>query len=142
MSVRRFIEEDRQVLRYIYFESRRSAFPWLSEESLEFLDFDKDTQGESIWVSEREGSVVGFVSVYEAENFIHNIFVRPEWVGRGCGSELLAACLESMGRPAWLKCVAENTRALEFYRVKGWTTVDHGVSEDGRYFVLEMAGVQ
>ena len=137
MNVRRFIEKDREALRYIYFESRRSTFSWLSDGSLELSDFDKDTEGEVIWVAERDGSVVGFVSVYEADNFIHNIFVRPDWIGRGCGSELLTACLKNMGRPARLKCVAENTQALGFYRARGWTVVDYGVSEDGRYFVLE-----
>lgn len=82
MAVRRFIERDRDGLRDLYIEYRRSAFSWLDSESLNLSDLDRDTEGEEIWVAEIEGSVVGFVSVFEAESFIHNLFVRPGWFGR------------------------------------------------------------
>lgn len=137
MHVRRFVETDREALRNIYFESRRNAFGWLDPNSVRLSDFDRDTEDEAIWVAEREGSLIGFVSIYEPENFIHNLFVRPSWIGRGCGSELLTTCLKQLGRPARLKCIAENTKALAFYEARGWNTVGEGVNEEGRYLVLE-----
>ncbi|OOE70824.1 GNAT family N-acetyltransferase [Salinivibrio kushneri] len=137
MDVRRFVETDREALRNIYFESRRNAFGWLDPNSVRLSDFDRDTENEAIWVAEREGSLIGFVSIYEPENFIHNLFVRPSWIGRGCGSELLTTCLKQLGRPARLKCIAENTKALAFYEARGWNTVGEGVNEEGRYLVLE-----
>lgn len=100
-------------------------------------DFDRDTAGEAIWVAERDGSVVGFVSVDEAANFVHNLFVLTKWLGQGFGSQLLATSLASIGRPARLKCVVENSRAISFYQAKGWRKVGEGVSEDGKYHVFE-----
>lgn len=137
VSVRSFVELDRQALRQLYLESRQHTFDWVDPQSLHLSDFDRDTRGERIWIAERDGSVVGFASVYEQENFIHNLFVAPDWIGFGCGSELLRASLEGIGRPARLKCVAENSRALLFYQAKGWRKVDEGMSDDGLYYVME-----
>ena len=88
-------------------------------------------------MAERDGSLVGFVSVDAEDNFIHNLFVLTRWLGHGVGSQLLATALASVGSPARLKCVAENTRAISFYQAKGWKKVGEGVSEDGKYYVLE-----
>ena len=136
-AVRPFMENDRDALRQVYLESRQHTFTWLDPASLRLSDFDRDTRGEAIWVAERDGSLVGFVSVDEEDNFIHNLFVLTRWLGHGVGSQLLATALASIGSPARLKCVAENTRAISFYQAKGWQKVGEGVSEDGKYYVLE-----
>lgn len=137
MGVRTFKESDRDSLRQVYLESRRSTFSWLDSESLHLSDFDRDTDGETIWVVERNGTVVAFVSIQNEGNFIHHLFVLPSWFGRGCGSELLATALANIGRPARLKCIARNARALSFYRANGWRKVGEGMSEDGKHYVLE-----
>lgn len=137
MVVRRFTENDIECLRQIYLESRLNTFNWLTPSSLFLSDFDRDTAGEVIWVAEQEDSVVGFVSVDEDDNFIHNLFIAPKWLGHGFGSALLEACLLCIGRPARLKCVAENIGALSFYQSRGWYKTGECVSEDGKYYVLE-----
>jgi len=137
LVVRRFTENDREGLRQIYLESRQDTFNWLTSSSLSLSDFDRDTTGEVIWVAEQEGSVVGFVSVDEDDNFIHNLFIAPKWMGHGFDSALLETCLQCIGRPARLKCVAENINALTFYLSRGWYKTGEGVSEDGKFYVLE-----
>lgn len=116
VSVRPFIENDREALRQVYLESRQTTFTWLDPASLHLSDFDRDSIGEAIWVAERDGLIIGFVSVDEEDNFIHNLFVMAMWLGHGVGSQLLATALASIGSPARLKCVAENTRAISFYQ--------------------------
>jgi GNAT superfamily N-acetyltransferase len=132
------LETDREVLSRIYLESRQDTFTWLNSTSFCLSDFDRDTAGEAIWVAERQGTLVGFVSVDAADNFIHNLFVATPWLGRGIGSQLLATSLANIGSPARLKCLVENTRAIAFYQTKGWRKVGDGVSDDGKYVVLEM----
>lgn len=132
------METDRKVLSRIYLESRQDTFTWLSPTSFRLSDFDRDTAGEAIWVAERQGTLLGFVSVDEADNFIHNLFVATQWLGHGIGSQLLATSLANINSPARLKCLLDNARAIAFYRTKGWQEVGEGVSDDGRYVVLEM----
>ncbi len=138
LLIRTFMETDREVLSRIYLESRQDTFVWLNSTSFRLSDFDRDTAGEAIWVAERQSALVGFVSVDEADNFVHNLFVSPQWLGHGIGSQLLAMSLANIKSPARLKCLVDNTRAIAFYQAKGWQKVGEGVSDDGRYVVLEV----
>lgn len=140
MVIREFIESDRTSLRSIYLETRRQEFIWLNGDSLELSDFDKDTDGERIWVCDLPKRIVGFVSICESDDFIHHLFIHPQYSGRGFGSQLLAACLAKMSRPARLKCVSQNTRALKFYRSRGWHTLSKGISSDGEYQLMQECG--
>ena len=136
--IRPFIEADRKILMQIYLESRRETFKWLDTSSMSLTDFDRDTAGEAIWVATQDDNLVGFVSVYQAENFIHNLFILTKWLSQGVGSQLLKTALANVGRPARLKCLVQNTRAISFYRAKGWKKVGEGSSEDGEYHLLQL----
>ncbi|MEX1033593.1 MAG: GNAT family N-acetyltransferase [Cellvibrionaceae bacterium] len=138
--IREFVENDREALRAVYLETRRQAFHWLNDEFLRG-DFDKDTEGETIWVCEESGTIAGFVSVWVRVNFIHHLFVLPRFSRLGHGSRLLEVCLNNIGRPARLKCLAANSGALEFYRSKGWRIVSEGVSTGGEYYLLEVGEI-
>ncbi|MEQ8427624.1 MAG: GNAT family N-acetyltransferase [Gammaproteobacteria bacterium] len=130
-------QEDLPVLQSIYLQTRAEKFHWISRSDLDIDDFERDTEGEKIWVAELNGQLVGFISAWEPGNFIHHLFVLPKFSGKKIGSALLSTCLESIGRPAQLKCVSANTDALEFYRAKGWHTISLGVSSDGEFQLME-----
>lgn len=140
MTIRRFEERDREALRGIYLQTRMKSFSWLEGKHLKLDDFDKDTEGESIWVCEKQAEIVGFVSAQVAGKFIHHLYVLPKFSKNGYGSKLLKACLDSVGYPAQLKCVSENTRALRFYRSKGWHTLSREEDIDGEYHLMETIG--
>lgn len=135
--IREMSSEDLPALQGVYLQTRAEKFHWLSKTDLNVDDFERDTEGEKIWVAELNGQVVGFISAWEPENFIHHLFVLPNFSGKQIGSALLATCLESIGRPAQLKCVSANTDALEFYRARGWQTISLGVSSDGEFQLME-----
>ena len=137
MVVRDFAEEDRELLRHVYLTTRIKKFGWLDSNSLTESDFDKDTEGEKIWVGENSGQIVGFISVWEPKNFIHHLFILPEYSRLGYGSKLLEACMAEIGRPTQLKCVVQNTDAMRFYQSKGWYIVSEGVSSDGGYHLMQ-----
>ena len=73
--IREIKSADINTLADIYYKSRIATFDWMNPNEIELDDFHRDTKGEKIWVAELKGHVVGFVSVWEAENFIHHLFV-------------------------------------------------------------------
>jgi hypothetical protein len=51
IETRFFTEKDRGALQKIYLESRKNAFHWIDDSLLNINDFDRDTDGECIWVA-------------------------------------------------------------------------------------------
>lgn len=137
VTIRPFLEDDRPLLREIYRVTRAQAFHWLDGQQMRSEDFDHDTEGERIWVAER-GRPLGFVSAWEPENFIHNLFVHPDAAGRGVGSALLDACLVHLGRPATLKCLSRSTQSRDFYLHRGWRVTSEDVGPDGKYLLMRL----
>lgn len=137
MTIREFRETDTHSLRQVYFDTRQHAFSWENDGSITLGDFDKNTEGEKIWVYELSNKVIGFVSVWEPEDFIHHLFVLPEYSRHGYGSQLLETCMANIGRPASLKCVSQNKNALAFYQSKGWLTISTGISSDIEYQLMQ-----
>lgn len=135
--IRKMNPEDLPMLQNIFLQTRAEKFQWLDKTDLNIDDFERETEGEKIWVAELNAEVVGFISAWEPENFIHHLFVTPEFSGQQIGSALLATCLENLERPAQLKCVSANTDALAFYRARGWQTISRGVSSDGEFQLME-----
>ena len=138
IETRFFTEKDRCALQKIYLESRKNTFDWMDDSLFNANDFDRDTDGECIWVATIENHPIGFISAWEPENFIHNLFVHPSNTGKGVGSALLRACLNKIGRPASLKCLGENIGARNFYLSKGWKIVSYGDGPDGKYQLMKI----
>ncbi|PQO47611.1 GNAT family N-acetyltransferase [Blastopirellula marina] len=133
-------KRDRPACAKIFYSSRRSAFHWMPNDKIRFDDFDQATAGEPIWVAERNRRIVGFVSWWPPENFIHNLFVDPEHQRLGVGTALLDACLAQIGRPARLKCSTSNKNALAFYQQLGWRCEEQSTSPDGPYWLMMLDG--
>jgi ribosomal protein S18 acetylase RimI-like enzyme len=138
LRVRRFEERDRDALRDVYLASRRATFTWLDVSRFRAEDFDTSTEGETIWVAERGDAVVGFASVWEADTYLHNLFVHPDHVRTGVGAALLDACLAAMGRPVTLKCLVHNEAALSFYARRGFVVASEATGPDGPYRLLAL----
>lgn len=96
-------------------------------------EFRLQIAGERLFAAWVPGEIAGFVSVWEADNFIHHLFVAPAHQGRGIGRALLMHCQEFYGLPLSLKCVEANRRACRFYEQNGWVEKQKGDSPDGPY---------
>lgn len=70
------------------------------------------------------------------DNFIHNLFVHPDFSGKGVGSQLLYSAIEKMNKPVTLKCVSKNQKAMQFYENNGWKKVVEEGGADERYWVM------
>ena len=73
-----------------------------------------------MWVAELDGEVVGFAAVWEADDFLHHLYVDPAGRGRGVGVALLTAATADLGERAWLKTGTHNEAARRFYTRRGW----------------------
>ncbi|TBL79022.1 GNAT family N-acetyltransferase [Paenibacillus thalictri] len=128
MNIRLAAESDNPDLREVYLESRRNRFYWAVTENMKLDDFDRDTVDEVILLAEEDSRVAGFVSLYLPDNFIHHLFVHPDFFGKGAGVRLLQAAIHKMHTPVTLKCVSKNHKAMKFYEKNGWQKV---VEESG-----------
>ena len=142
VKIRTFIETDRGALREVYLESRRRTFEWADRDGYSLDDFDRETEGEMIWVVHEDDRPVAFISVWQPKHFIHNLFVHPDFFGQGAGSMLLEECLQNIGRPVRLKCCTENIKAQGFYQARGFSIVGGGTSRLGDYVLMEFAETQ
>jgi GNAT superfamily N-acetyltransferase len=138
IAVRPALPADREALSALYRRCRMLA-EWLPAPERARSDFDRDTNGETIFVAVGEGGVLdGFVALWEPDSFIHHLYVRPEARRQGVASALLDALAEHFPFPWRLKCVRLNTVALDFYAKRGWKEVGAGKGVQGLYAVLEL----
>lgn len=139
LEIASFQEADRAALAQIYLETRRAAFYWWQPEHFQLEDFDRDTVGEMIFVARLKGEPVGFLAIWTFDSFIHHLYVLPKAQARGVGSKLLNVGLRALSRPARLKCLVANSRAVEFYSKQGWL-LEETLDDDpmGAYHVFSL----
>ena len=125
-------------LRELFLLTRRASFTWSDTSRFALEDFDEQVRDERIQVALDAGNAIGFVAWWPPDHFIHHLYVHPAHQGRGVGGALLRSALEQMGRPASLKCLTLNTRALAFYAARGWRIASAGGEGDeaGPYYLM------
>ena len=136
LQIRDFKEDDRYALRDIYLLSRMHTFTWFDTSEYALADFDKDTEGEWILVADYGGAVIGFISCWLPDNFIHHLFVHPAYIKQGVGKLLLNAAVTVLNKPVTLKCLIRNENAIAFYRSQGWQIEEKGEGKPGDYFLM------
>lgn len=136
MQIRLYQETDCSSLRLLYLTSRQSTFTWLDTSNYQLNDFDNSTQDEEIWVAEEDGVLIGFVSTFREDNFIHNLYVDPKQPPRGIGSALLKAAEATFTDIGTLKCLARNEKALAFYLKNGWQILSTGKDGKDDYYLM------
>lgn len=123
IKIREMTTQDKPRLRQLYLESRRETFYWDDPELMHIEDFDRDTEDELIFVAESQQTIIGFISLYVPDNFIHCLFVDSSFKGQGAGHQLLEKAKQQLQRPMKLKCLSRNAPALTFYEKEGWEKV-------------------
>lgn len=113
------------------FNSSRAGVGCYSGQEVDFATFTASIEGEEVHVAVLGEMVVGFISVWAADRFIHHLYVSPDHQSCGVGTALLDACRNIYGLPLTLKCDACNHKARRFYRNKGWQPKETGFSEHG-----------
>lgn len=137
-GIRRCHEHDWAALQQIFLESRKNTYTWEKHTKFNLTDSDAECSGESIWVATTQlGEIVGFISLWDEDEFIHHLYVSDQFKRQGVGRALLTAL------PAWpnkkykLKCLTRNENAVLFYKNCGFNIVTLGVAGDGEFYLLE-----
>lgn len=136
MIIRPGQESDRPFLRTLFLRARKISWPWMNSSEWQLEDFDAATLDEQLWVADIDGHRAGFASVWESDNFLHNLFVDPDFQGRGVGHALLQQVQSTFTSTGALKCLVQNEHALQFYLRHGWQQEAQGISPDGDYWLM------
>lgn len=147
MFIEKAKEGDWPELERIYRETRLAVFSWVPAERIVAATLARDAEGEVVYVARdatgpgpEEGWVLGFVSVWAPDNFVHHLYLDLALRGRGAGTALLEFVAKNHPGALRLKCVERNAAAREFYLRRGWRVVGGGLSDDGDYLLMERAG--
>ncbi len=125
---------DFPTLARIYYEVRLATMTWVDPSLYRADDFASHAAGEDVLTAKSpDGKILGFVSVWPADDFIHMLYVEPSSQGHGVGTRLLQALPGWPTRPYRLKCLTRNTRAKTFYERHGFRVTGNGVSEEGEF---------
>ncbi|WMM26338.1 GNAT family N-acetyltransferase [Tissierella sp. MB52-C2] len=124
-------------LREIFFTVRQNAFHWIEPEILKLSDFDESTKDELILVASIGDKIVGFVSIWVPDKFIHNLFILQDFQGKGIGTALVNEAIKRVGLPLTLKCVKSNTKALNYYKSHNWKIEKEEMSNEVLYYLMK-----
>lgn len=138
MIIREIKNTDFDVLRKLFLKERQDTFFWLDPTEFKLEDFEKHIKGELVLVAIDQEIPVGFISIWMPNNFIHHFYVDQKYQGKGVGTLLLNAAIQKTLLPITLKCLEENTKAVAFYRKKGFIEKERGPSEHGDYILFEL----
>ncbi|AMV60533.1 acetyltransferase (putative) [Pediococcus damnosus] len=125
---------DNSELAEIYLQSRIATFSWVKNP--QSTDFIRDSKDEFILKAILDNRIVGFLSFYSQENFIHLLFIDPAYIHFGIGSQLLSAIRQLATAPVTLNCVRQNHDALAFYKTKGFKIVGKSLWKSPAYYTL------
>ena len=124
LDIRRYIDNDLDGIAHVVSTTVRECYGHL----LPRYDFEHDANWKDSWVALHAGKIVGVVLT--AGKWVEDLWILSNNRNAGLGSRLLQIAereiLARGQRTAELRVVAENKRAIAFYRRHGW-------SEDRRY---------
>jgi len=121
----------------IYTEGWNSALPEQSR-SIEPTEFVRETSGEKIFVALSGRKIVGYVSIWKQDWFIHHLYIDPTVHGQGVGRQLLLRVFDLASKGCVsLKCQIANHRAIDFYSRCGFQPTGHtGTDTYGEWLEL------
>jgi len=131
-------DTDVDALRNLFLRTRLTTFHWVDTSQFNLFDFEKETEGEYILVALDGELLVGFVSIWVADNFVHHLYVDEKYHNKNIGTELLKAAVAKVGLPVRLKCEENNAKAVAFYKQKGFVEKERGQSKNGTYILFEL----
>jgi ribosomal protein S18 acetylase RimI-like enzyme len=129
LAIRRAELRDMKACAGLYVEIGRADFHWRPRRAFRADDFLGYAEHEELWVAEPDGAVVGFLSYFAPDHFLHCLFVHREARGRGLGSALIAHVRAHYGAPHSLKVDVPNEEARRFYERLGYVETDSGAMD-------------
>lgn len=76
--------------------------------------------GWSLFVADDDGSLAAILALHLPDKYLDQLFVAPEYQGKGFGRQLLAFTRQQLPDEIWLRCVRENEKAWRWYEREGF----------------------
>ena len=121
----------------IYTNAWNTALP-NAQRTISVIDFEREVEGELTLVATVDERILGYISIWTPDWFIHHLYVDPLAHGTGIGTALLSHSERlTNSHQLSLKCQLANTEALEFYKARGFVEASEtGVDEYGDWIRL------
>jgi ribosomal protein S18 acetylase RimI-like enzyme len=76
--------------------------------------------GWSLYVADDDGRIAAMLALHMPDRYLDQIFVAPDYQGRGLGRRLLSFTRKHLPDEIWLRCVRENDKAWRWYEREGF----------------------
>jgi GNAT superfamily N-acetyltransferase len=76
--------------------------------------------GWSLYVADDDGRIAAMLALHLPDRYLDQLFVAPDYQGKGLGRRLLGFTREHLPDEIWLRCVRENDRAWRWYEREGF----------------------
>jgi len=135
VTIRKSNPDDTPQLEILFQLTRQYTFSCRSPNEFRIGDYAKSVEKDDVWIAEENGVIIGVVSIYPANNFIHNLFVHPHHQRKGIGTILLKQAEDNLEKPMTLKVSMDNSKACLFYQKHGWKEVSTHKDEAEPYWL-------
>ena len=122
-------------LYHLFDEIVRQEFSW-QEEFMDEKTFMQSIAGEELYLARFQGEIIGFLSFWRADSFVHNLFVRRSFRKQGVAQKLIALVETTTTTDLALKCALQNTQAKNYYLAQGWQLVESCFNIKEPYYLL------
>lgn len=142
MNIRRFEPQDRNPVIEIWYKASIIAHDFIPKEIWETERTtirDKYLPVAETWVAEKEGKVIGFISL--VDHYIGGLFVEPSRQGMGAGTRLIQRAQEEKGHLT-VGVYSKNSPARGFYRKHGFRKINEELQPETGEIVINKAWKQ
>ncbi len=77
-------------------------------------------KGWSLFVADDGGVIAAMLALHLPKKYLDQLFVAPDYQGRGMGRKLLAFTRQHLPDEIYLRCVRENEKAWHWYEREGF----------------------
>ena len=136
-AIRTLAPGDLEAVEHIYARSMETA-DWLPPAARSKTDFGEVSRGEVVNVYvDRTTKILGFISVWREDSFIHHLYVGANARRQGVGTALIESLGTWLPLPWSLKCVLLNEPARSFYAARGFIEVSTHTDESAPYVLMQ-----
>jgi ribosomal protein S18 acetylase RimI-like enzyme len=129
VTLRRAQPGDADAAAQLYLSARRAVMPGVpplahADDDVRCWFRDVVMPDRETWLAEWGGELVAVMVLHAAR--LDQLYVHPEWTGRGVGSELLRLAQRERPDGLWLWTFQSNRGAQRFYERHGFAAVERG----------------
>ena len=113
------------------------TFSWRPKNWFRAADFLRFAKEEAVFIAEANGQILGLLSLYRPESFVHCLYIDQAAQGLGVGTALIEHAAKEARHPLSLKVDEPNKRAMAFYESRGFKRIESGEDHGIKWALLK-----